>query len=107
MNYLRKEMIIDIKEDYLKWQYSDGKIHKADFCDLIEAYEKMQNITEEKIIEILLNKLDYVYCDNCGTTGEDGCEWCHRKEQNWSLGKPTAKEIAEQIINLKRRNKNG
>ena len=41
-------MIIDVEEDYLKWQHSDGKINKADFSDLIEAYEKMQNLKNNK-----------------------------------------------------------
>ena len=36
---------------------------------------------EEKIKEILLKKLSYAYCDNCGT---EDCDGCHRKMQNWS-----------------------
>ena len=53
---------------------------------------------EEKIIEILLDELSYAYCDNCGTESENDCEFCHRKYQNWSLGKNTAKTLAKKII---------
>lgn len=52
---------------------------------------------KEKIIEILLNTLSYAYCDNCGQEGEE-CEWCHRKYQNWKLGRQTAEKMTDKII---------
>ncbi len=60
---------------------------------------------KEKIIEILMNELDYCYCDNCKyndyETYEDGyCDDCHRKYQNWALSPATAEEIADRIIKL-------
>ena len=58
---------------------------------------------KEKIINILINKLDYCYCDNCKYSDWDKyhdrcCSDCYRKYQNWALSTDTAAEIAEQIL---------
>ena len=63
----------------------------------------MQN--KEKIIQILINDLNYCYCDNCKyndyeTYGDKFCDECHRKYSNWALSPITAKEIADKIIQL-------
>jgi len=52
---------------------------------------------KEKIKEILLEKLSYAYCDNCGT---ENCDDCHRKMQNWSLSPEIAEELSEEILNF-------
>lgn len=58
---------------------------------------------KEKIINILINELNYCYCDNCEYGNWDRyqdtpCDDCHRKYQNWKLSTDTAAQIAEQII---------
>lgn len=52
---------------------------------------------KEKIKEILLEKLSYAYCDNCGT---EDCDGCHRKMQNWSLSPATAEELSKEILDF-------
>lgn len=52
---------------------------------------------EEKMKEILLEKLSYAYCDNCGT---EDCDDCHRKYQNWSLSPKVAEEIVNKIMDV-------
>ena len=47
--------------------------------------------------EILLEKLSYAYCDNCGT---EDCDDCHRKYQNWSLSPKVAEEIVNKIMDV-------
>ena len=49
---------------------------------------------KEKIVEILLNELSYAYCDNCGTTD---CADCHRKDQNWRLGRNAAEGAEDHV----------
>ena len=52
----------------------------------------------DTISRILEEELNYAYCDNCKhDTGDDECEDCHRKYQNWALGEDTAVNIAEKI----------
>lgn len=63
----------------------------------------MQN--KEKIIQILINDLDYCYCDNCKysdyeTYKDRFCDGCYRKYSNWALSSATAEEIADKIIQL-------
>ena len=57
---------------------------------------------KEKIINILINDLNYCYCDNCKYGDWDKyhdkyCMECHRKYQNWSLSKETASRLADEI----------
>lgn len=64
----------------------------------------MQN-SKEKIIQILINDLNYCYCDNCKysdyETYEDNyCEGCYRKYSNWALSPAAAEEIVDKIIQL-------
>ena len=54
--------------------------------------------TIERITKLLVTRLGYAYCDNCGTEMDD-CDDCHRKYQNWSLSEGTARNIAEEIVN--------
>ena len=55
--------------------------------------------TKKEIIEILVDELCYAYCDNCGNKmDEDLCDGCHRKYQNWKLGKKAAEKIADKIL---------
>ncbi len=59
---------------------------------------------KEKIINILINELCYCYCDNCeygnfDKYGDDHCEDCHRKYQNWKLAEYTAEKLADKIDN--------
>ena len=55
--------------------------------------------TSQKIIDILLKELSYAYGNNCGNnTGEELCENCHRKYQNWKLSRDAAEKIADKIL---------
>lgn len=51
---------------------------------------------ENKIIDILLQELNTVYCDSCN---EENCEDCNRKEMGWSISINKAKFIANKILN--------
>lgn len=60
--------------------------------------------SKEKIVNILMNTLNYCYCDNCKYSddniyGDQFCESCHRKYQNWALAEHTAKDLASVIEN--------
>lgn len=58
-------------------------------------------MTKDKIIELLMNEFNYVYCDNCvGNSDEDfdGCEYCYRKSMYWSISPLTAELLADKII---------
>lgn len=55
-------------------------------------------LNKEEAVEYLMDRLNYAYCDNClgnEVGDEDYCDDCHRKYQNWALGKA----VAEQIVN--------
>ena len=51
-----------------------------------------------KIIDILLENFDYIYCESCRHQDTDNCGDCHRKYINWSLSSEYANQIAEEII---------
>ena len=57
---------------------------------------------KEKIVNILINELDYCYCDNCEYGDDEDypgyhCADCHHKYSNWSLSEKTALRLAEEI----------
>lgn len=61
---------------------------------------------KDKIVDILMNELSDVYCNNCcgNDNNEDDedynrCEYCHRKSMYWGLSKETAERLANEIIN--------
>lgn len=65
----------------------------------------------EKIVEFLLNRLSYAYCDNCkgrddGIDSDSFCDCCYRKYQNWALGKNTAEYLANEIVKMFEEEKN-
>ena len=39
-------MIVEVNDFGIEWQKSDKIVHKADFDDLIVAYEKIQKIEQ-------------------------------------------------------------
>lgn len=58
----------------------------------------MKSEDSVKIISnILVSKLNYAYCDNCGRL-DDECDDCHRKYQNWCLSEATAEYLANEIL---------
>lgn len=73
--------------------------------------------TEKQIIDLLMDTLDYAYCDNCryndkkeiekwhkeneGKYDADSpCEDCHRKYQQWALSKKVAKDLTRKILEI-------
>lgn len=59
----------------------------------------------EKIVEFLLDRLSYAYCDNCkgwddGIDSDKFCDCCNRKSQNWALGERTAEKLAQEIVQI-------
>ena len=67
----------------------------------IEELEKKFSL-KEKIAQILVDELDYAYCDNCGTVD---CDECHRKYQQWSLSFDTALDLADKILEMQKEDK--
>ena len=57
-------------------------------------------MTKDKIIELLMNEFNSVYCDNCigNDIDFDGCDYCHRKSMYWSLNPTRAEALADKII---------
>lgn len=56
---------------------------------------------ESTIKEILMKKLQSVYCDTCKfnyTESDSVCEMCHRKSMEWSISELEAEEITKLII---------
>ena len=39
-------MIVEVNDFGIEWQKSDKVVHKADFDDLIRAYEKLEKIEQ-------------------------------------------------------------
>lgn len=57
--------------------------------------------TKNLIALTLMDTLSYAYCDSCKyMESEEGCDGCHRKSQNWALGKITANYLADKIVRL-------
>lgn len=52
---------------------------------------------ENKITELLLERFDSVYCDNCNS---NNCDDCVRKSMGWGLSTHSAEEISKEILEL-------
>lgn len=52
---------------------------------------------EERIIKLLMDRFESVYCDNCNAKN---CDDCIRKSMGWSLSYSGAREIAREILEL-------
>lgn len=62
-------------------------------------------MTKDKIIEVLMNEFNSVYCDNCVGNFDENfdedfnrCDECHRKSIHWSISPTTAELLAYKII---------
>lgn len=56
-------------------------------------------MSKEKIIQILKENFDSVYCNSCKNDyDEDICDYCHRKAMEWSISDEYAERIADKII---------
>ena len=62
---------------------------------------------EDNIVKIMKEELIRVYCYNCrhennyiDEYGNDPCENCHRKFQNWGLKEFTARKMAKKILEI-------
>lgn len=61
---------------------------------------------KDKIVNILMEELNYVYCYNCRINELDeededwNCDFCHRKNMNWELSKKCVEGIAEDILDI-------
>lgn len=67
----------------------------------------------DAISELVYNKLNYMYCDNCRYNLEideedrkakglkGGCEDCYRKYNGWGISKNKSMQIARDILNVK------
>ena len=54
-----------------------------------------------KIVEILSQAFESVYCDTCAyQDNEKYCDTCDRKSMNWAISEEHAEELAERITNL-------
>ena len=59
-------------------------------------------MSKEKIIQILKESFDSVYCNSCKNDyDEDICDYCHRKAMEWSISDEYAERIADKIIGAK------
>ncbi len=57
-------------------------------------------MTKQEISDLIYNRLDYMYCDNCRYYTEledEPCNYCHRKYSGWALSRAEADSIAEAI----------
>lgn len=59
---------------------------------------KIKKKSIDEIIEILTERLNSIYCDNCGNEGSSCCEECNRKQMYWSLSRTEARNIAREIL---------
>lgn len=58
-------------------------------------------MSKEAISDLLYEKLDYIYCDNCRYRSEDNwCDSCYRKYMDWGIARYTCDELAEEIMKL-------
>lgn len=65
--------------------------------------------TQQQISDLLYEKLDYMYCDNCRFSSEIseeeslekygywGCEDCHRKYNGWGISQAECDRLARII----------
>lgn len=61
---------------------------------------------KNKIVDLLLDELSYIYCDNCKFndvkgTEEAPCDECHRKNMHWEASDKFCQQIANKIIDIK------
>jgi len=55
----------------------------------------------EQIVDILVNELSSVYCNNCAWgDSQEHCEDCHRKSMMWGISEDTAKRLADNILEI-------
>ena len=54
----------------------------------------------QKVMDILLEEFNYIYCDTCKYYDTNSCDECHRKYMNWALSVNTAKRLAKEIIEV-------
>lgn len=59
---------------------------------------KLKQKTIDEIVEILVERLNSVYCDNCNNQDGSCCEECNRKQMYWSLSRTEARNIAREIL---------
>lgn len=57
-------------------------------------------IGKNKLVEIIYNELDYIYCDNCrfSLELENGCDDCHRKMMHWEISLNASNILADKIL---------
>lgn len=57
----------------------------------------------EEISDILYDRLDYTYCDNCRSRlelEETRCDECHRKYMGWQISREECDKLAKKILEL-------
>lgn len=63
--------------------------------------------SQDDIVKIIYNTLNYMYCDNCrfdseiqeGDSDEWCCDDCHRKYNGWGISMNESNKIAKEILN--------
>lgn len=73
------------------------KMRECVLSNKIECGKLKQKTTDE-IVEILVERLNSVYCDNCNNQDRSCCEECNRKQMYWSLSRTEARNIAREIL---------
>ena len=79
-------------------------MYKDDLFDIDDkALLRISGIIQAYTFQILINDLNYCYCDNCKyndyeTYGDRFCDECHRKYSNWALSPITAEKIVQPWI---------
>ena len=53
---------------------------------------------KDRIVDVLMDYFDYIYCDNCKFQENNECDDCHRKAMGWELGKDYANTVAKAIL---------
>ena len=57
-------------------------------------------MNEFQISDLIYERLNYMYCDNCRYDSEipgEWCEDCHRKNNGWAISRQEADNIAALI----------
>lgn len=61
---------------------------------------------QKKIDEILTKHFEYIYCHNCANYCTDECDYCHRKNMQWSISQECKDKVIQEIMEVIENNEN-
>lgn len=90
---------IELDDEYNVDFFDDNGTPYRCFYPIEEGKEEKEMALKDEIIDIIEKRCGYAYCDNCSSElGDDGCDYCHRKDIGWHLSPNVIEEVANEIL---------